>query len=727
MKTASMMDLGPTNGLLASPRNDRRFLRKRASSTRFVEAEEDNDDENEPLVELVGEDAKRMSDKNRSSSNHARHNKYQSLSSIMAGNGGDGRKQSDRISRKTPLRRSPTSVMATLSPSSFSYSHVSSFNSCSNLSSPKCFGNKNYSSPPYNHEYHYPYNRNSNNNHNSLTRSRSFSHVGISMATRSSFSTSLRSISLDHYRMPEEGEDVAYQEGRERDDSISEQHDYDNYDDDYDEPDSDDSKRHVPHAHAPTTKKIVSAFPLHKSIIRIPVVVVLLAVFSWICYILAQLKLDRWNMNNNKRRRQRDHNTHHSDEWIFPRTVFLDATMKYPPRVRVSNLTKAFRHVRSAHLEYPMANDTYLYHHLQNSADYSALAEPLETENCEPRYEWQSSARPNCNAMHELDLSHIYQENAQTGVKRPRVRLIANGYWSDIWTIVETDYDQSAIDGVPGTLPSKKFVAKTLRYQHELNLRNYDRNRRDAMAMERLTSSKSVVDIYGYCTVAELVEYADGGDLDRALIGKRRKDLEEGEDRSQQEYSSVQKLQMATQGAMGLAALHNIDQEGLASLAHTDIGTGQFIFVDGRLKLNDFNRARFILKYKQNETNCPYYVGKNPGKWRSPEEYRYDAQSEKVDVYSFGNILYVLLQQERPFKGVSSDEAMQMVINGTRPTMYEDVWNSPDPITQILIQAMKMCHEHSPNKRASAREVERFLKNAMKKYDPGTLEEWGDV
>ena len=542
-----------------------------------------------------------------------------------------------------------------------------------------------------------------------------------SMPRRSSFSTSLRSISLDHYSSTKDCGEVSYQEKGERDHSISEQE----YDDYYDEPDSDDSKRHVPHA--PTPEKNVSLFPVHKAIVRIPVVVVLLAIFSLIFCILAQLKLDGWNMSNNKRRRQRHHNTRHSDEIIFPRTVFLDATMKYPPRVRISNLTKALRQVHSAHLEYPMANDTYLYHHLQNSADFSALAEPLETEDCEPRYEWQSTSRPNCNAMHELDLANVYQENALTGVKRPRVRLIANGYWSDIWTIVETNYDQSAIDGELRVMSSKKYVAKTLRYQHELNLRNYDRNRRDAVAMERLTSSKSVVDIYGYCSVAELVEYADGGDLDRALIGKKRLDLEEGETRQWQEYSSVQKLQMATQGAMGLAALHNIDQEGLASLAHTDIGTGQFIFVDGRLKLNDFNRARFILKYKQNETNCPYYVGKNPGRWRSPEEYRYDAQSEKVDVYSFGNILYVLLQLERPFKGVSSDEAMQMVMNGTRPTMHEDVWNSSDPITQTLIQAMKMCQEHSPHKRASAREVERFLKNAMKKYDPGTLERWGDA
>jgi hypothetical protein len=28
--------------------------------------------------------------------------------------------------------------------------------------------------------------------------------------------------------------------------------------------------------------------------------------------------------------------------------------------------------------------------------------------------------------------------------------------------------------------------------------------------------------------------------------------------------------------------------------------------------------------------DCPYYVPDNPGRYRSPEEYRYDAQTEKV-------------------------------------------------------------------------------------------------
>lgn len=86
----------------------------------------------------------------------------------------------------------------------------------------------------------------------------------------------------------------------------------------------------------------------------------------------------------------------------------------------------------------------------------------------------------------------------------------------------------------------------------------------------------------------------------------------------------------ATQAAAGLAVFHNVDKEGQASMAHTDISPAQFIKVGRTYKLNDFNRARFIRWNKQKNEPCAYNVNKNPGRNRSPEEYKYDPQSEKV-------------------------------------------------------------------------------------------------
>jgi hypothetical protein len=84
----------------------------------------------------------------------------------------------------------------------------------------------------------------------------------------------------------------------------------------------------------------------------------------------------------------------------------------------------------------------------------------------------------------------------------------------------------------------------------------------------------------------------------------------------------------ATQAAIALAAVHNIDQEGYPSLAHTDISPAQYIKVSDVYKLNDFNRARFIA-YDGNDA-CSFNVGSNPGRNRSPEEYNYQPQTEKV-------------------------------------------------------------------------------------------------
>jgi hypothetical protein len=77
-----------------------------------------------------------------------------------------------------------------------------------------------------------------------------------------------------------------------------------------------------------------------------------------------------------------------------------------------------------------------------------------------------------------------------------------------------------------------------------------------------------------------------------------------------------------------------------------------------------------------------------------------------------------LLQGELPFQGIESEKAQELVVSGERPSFYEDVWNSANPIDQTLKKAMIMCHEDDPKVRASARDVEVFLKNALIEMDP---------
>jgi hypothetical protein len=83
----------------------------------------------------------------------------------------------------------------------------------------------------------------------------------------------------------------------------------------------------------------------------------------------------------------------------------------------------------------------------------------------------------------------------------------------------------------------------------------------------------------------------------------------------EREWNATEKLVVAYQAVSGLADLHNVDGEGKASIAHTDIVPSQFVFVNskGRFLLNDFNRCRFIRWNKKENKPCPFHVGSNPG------------------------------------------------------------------------------------------------------------------
>jgi serine/threonine protein kinase len=96
----------------------------------------------------------------------------------------------------------------------------------------------------------------------------------------------------------------------------------------------------------------------------------------------------------------------------------------------------------------------------------------------------------------------------------------------------------------------------------------------------------------------------------------------------------------------------------------------------------------------------------------------------QVDVYSLGNIFYMLLQGDWPFYDVPQETAMELVKNGTRPSVYMDVWFSTDPIDVALKEAMMMCHEQNATERASARMIEQYLLSIMKQLDYLQLAAW---
>lgn len=96
---------------------------------------------------------------------------------------------------------------------------------------------------------------------------------------------------------------------------------------------------------------------------------------------------------------------------------------------------------------------------------------------------------------------------------------------------------------------------------------------------------------------------------------------------------------------------------------------------------------------------------------RSPEEYKYELQDEKVDLYSLGNVIYLLLTGERAFHDIDEKSAIKEIVKGTQPSVNEKILTSDIPEDQALLHAMKMCFVYNPKERPSAREVSKYLQS----------------
>ena len=350
-------------------------------------------------------------------------------------------------------------------------------------------------------------------------------------------------------------------------------------------------------------------------------------------------------------------------------------------------------------------------HRRKRSARYDKLMREVPEERCEYQHAWQGTTYPACNGVHEafLEGPHHYPQ------------LINNGGWVDIFAVV--DYDGS------------HRVLKTMRYRHDFTDRNFDRYRRDALAMERLTASPEILTMFGHCGVTAIVDYADGGDIAdyvEGVAGRRKEAGRGGWSSGDQDELLREKLRIGAQVMNSIAVTHGFEADDRVSLSHTDISPYQFIRLrDGRFVLNDFNRARFISRDRETDRQCEFEVGNNPGKWRSPEEYRYAGETEKIDVYSAGNVLYYLLTEEKPFDDEEDKDVKREVMEGTRPKLPE-MWTDPaanptvkHPAAVGLIRAMEWCWTHDPELRPSAREVSDYLEKELQKleFSPSQLKD----
>ena len=131
------------------------------------------------------------------------------------------------------------------------------------------------------------------------------------------------------------------------------------------------------------------------------------------------------------------------------------------------------------------------------------------------------------------------------------------------------------------------------------------------------TSSPLTFDIYGYCGISILSEFFHHGDIEKLVIpnsGYRKIgtfDQTAGV-RPQNQFTAQEKLVMALEMAKGLAVLHGY-KNGI--IVHDDVQLSQYLFNEdfSVLKLNDFNRAEFMLWDEGKNAYCLYQNGRGHG------------------------------------------------------------------------------------------------------------------
>ena len=335
---------------------------------------------------------------------------------------------------------------------------------------------------------------------------------------------------------------------------------------------------------------------------------------------------------------------------------------------------------------------------------------------------WQLAYHHTCNQIHEASggWQQIYRIPSHSSNKtevidgtvnhrREQTRLINNGAFRHVWMI------RDAHDGI--TKRAMKTLRSLRNKEKSFDLRNHDRHRRDAISFEELRNSPLVVDLYASCSNTAIFDYADRGDLlsifDASDVDDVDKSIDTGKSPQETEEFKLHIMEIAYNVSMSVHHAHHFDLQGRATMAHTDIKTDQFIYQDGYYKLSDFNRVRFLTWNSKTNERCGFLVGKNGGEYRSPEEYFYKEETEKVDVYSLGNVLYFLLVKKEVWEGFGHKEIYDLVKAGQRPKFPDEIYNSEGIFEKYMIKAIESAWIHLPEWRPGALQVANIIKKGI--------------
>ena len=346
---------------------------------------------------------------------------------------------------------------------------------------------------------------------------------------------------------------------------------------------------------------------------------------------------------------------------------------------------------------------TWVYDHLDDHGNGERSSDtPQEDPHCELTSSWQRMFHPVCNDFHSKYV-------VDTLVNQQGSLLPGKGAWRRAWKM----QDVAANTTVAWKTLKLKHITHTFKSMIDI----YKGNAIDAMAMEKLTASNRVVNVYALCGSSIVTQFA----------GVRLTDVIKG-------MHPQQKLPLAIEIVKAVADVHAAGSDSNSSspsLAHYDLHPENIVFTDTESRqplLNDFNSAILLSKHTKTGDTCSSLSTKRSMR-RPPEEFLNSTSTKLVspalvDIYGLGNLFYLFVTGKEPWelplrvtgKGSYRDQKLaafreiaRLKASGSYPPLRPTVKKSTFPPVQMLLKAMNACYRPNPRDRPTAQEVVEIL------------------